>query len=65
MPDPITADQMWFFDSLITVRVSIAQGQDGIPDTYFLVTNPNGLVAALYRAFISILSNASASSLMW
>lgn len=37
-------------------------GQDGIPDNYFLVTNPLGLEAALDRAFISILSNASASS---
>jgi type IV pilus assembly protein PilY1 len=39
-----------------------AQGADGIPDNYFLVTNPLGLVSALDRAFISILSNASASS---
>jgi type IV pilus assembly protein PilY1 len=38
------------------------QGSDGIPDTYFLVSNPLGLVAALDRAFVSILSNASASS---
>jgi type IV pilus assembly protein PilY1 len=38
------------------------QGSDGIPDTYFLVTNPLGLVAALDRAFVAILSNASASS---
>jgi type IV pilus assembly protein PilY1 len=37
-------------------------GQDGIPDTYFLVTNPLGLEAALNRAFVIILSNASASS---
>jgi type IV pilus assembly protein PilY1 len=37
-------------------------GQDGIPDNYFLVTNPLGLEAALDRAFITILSNASASS---
>jgi type IV pilus assembly protein PilY1 len=37
-------------------------GQDGVPDTYFLVTNPLGLEAALDRAFITILSNASASS---
>ena len=37
-------------------------GQDGIPDTYFLVTNPLGLEAALNRAFIAILANASASS---
>jgi type IV pilus assembly protein PilY1 len=45
----------------------LANGQqapngDGNPDTYFLVTNPLGLVAALDRAFIAILSNASASS---
>ena len=37
-------------------------GQDGMPDNYFLVTNPLGLEAALDRAFITILSNASASS---
>ncbi|MCC7487849.1 MAG: hypothetical protein IT529_23005 [Burkholderiales bacterium] len=37
-------------------------GQDGVPDTYFLVNNPLGLVAALDRAFIAILSNSSASS---
>ena len=37
-------------------------GQDGVPDNYFLVTNPLGLEAALDRAFITILSNASASS---
>ncbi len=37
-------------------------GQDGIPDNYFLVTNPLGLEAALDRAFITILSNSSASS---
>jgi len=37
-------------------------GQDGTPDTYFLVSNPLGLESALDRAFISILSNASASS---
>ena len=39
-----------------------AAGQDGVPDNYFLVTNPLGLEAALDRAFITILSNASASS---
>src|SRR5262249_55238715 len=37
-------------------------GQDGVPDSYFLVTNPLGLEAALDRAFITILANASASS---
>jgi type IV pilus assembly protein PilY1 len=37
-------------------------GQDGVPDNYFLVSNPLGLEAALDRAFITILSNASASS---
>ncbi|MCC7484308.1 MAG: hypothetical protein IT529_04915 [Burkholderiales bacterium] len=37
-------------------------GQDGVPDNYFLVTNPLGLEAALDRAFITILANASASS---
>lgn len=37
-------------------------GQDSVPDTYFLVTNPLGLEAALDRAFITILSNATASS---
>jgi Tfp pilus tip-associated adhesin PilY1 len=39
-----------------------APNGDGNPDTYFLVTNPLGLVAALDRAFVAILSNASASS---
>jgi type IV pilus assembly protein PilY1 len=34
-------------------------GQDGVPDNYFLVTNPLGLEAALDRAFITILANAS------
>ena len=33
-----------------------------MPDNYFLVTNPLGLEAALDRAFVTILSNASASS---
>ncbi|MDH5535109.1 MAG: PilC/PilY family type IV pilus protein, partial [Betaproteobacteria bacterium] len=37
-------------------------GTDGVPDTYFLVSNPLGLESALDRAFISILANASASS---
>jgi type IV pilus assembly protein PilY1 len=37
-------------------------GQDGIPDNYFLVTNPLGLESALERAFIAILSNATAAS---
>jgi len=44
-----------------TLATGVA-GQDGIPDTYFLVTNPLGLEAALNRAFVIILSNASASS---
>ena len=39
-----------------------APNGDGNPDTYFLVINPLGLVAALNRAFVAILSNASASS---
>ena len=37
-------------------------GQDGIPDNYFLVTNPLGLEAALERAFQNILTNASLTS---
>lgn len=37
-------------------------GTDGVPDTFFLVTNPLGLESALNRAFIAILATASASS---
>ena len=37
-------------------------GYDGTPDNYFLVTNPNGLEAALDKAFIAILSTSSSSS---
>lgn len=35
---------------------------DGVPDNYFFVSNPTLLEAALERAFISILSTSSASS---
>jgi type IV pilus assembly protein PilY1 len=38
-------------------------GSDGIPDNYFLVTNPLGLEAALDRAFRNILANASLTSI--
>ncbi len=39
-----------------------ADGTDGLPDTYFPVTNPGALEAALDRAFISVLQVSSASS---
>ncbi len=35
---------------------------DGIPDTFFYVTNPNALESALDKAFVAILKNSSASS---
>jgi type IV pilus assembly protein PilY1 len=38
-------------------------GSDGIPDNYFLVTNPLGLETALDRAFRNILANASLTSI--
>ena len=37
---------------------------DGIPDSYFLVTNPLGLVAALTRAFNKAAENSSGSAVM-
>ena len=37
-------------------------GSDGIPDNYFLVTNPSGLETALDKAFVAILTTSSASS---
>ena len=37
-------------------------GEDGIPDNYFLVTNPIGLAAALERAFNNIVTDAQFSS---
>lgn len=37
-------------------------GQDGVPDNYFLVSNPLGLEAALNRAFVTILAQATAAS---
>jgi len=37
-------------------------GADGIPDNYFLVSNPLGLEAALDKAFVAILTTSSASS---
>ena len=39
-----------------------ATGADGTPDTFFYVTNPNALEAALDKAFVAILQNSSASS---
>lgn len=35
---------------------------DGIPDNYFLVSNPLGLESALDKAFVAILTTSSASS---
>ena len=37
-------------------------GQDGVPDTYFLVTNPLGLESSLDRAFQAIILSASLTS---
>ncbi|MES1999423.1 MAG: PilC/PilY family type IV pilus protein [Pseudomonadota bacterium] len=37
-------------------------GTDGIPDNYFLVSNPLGLEASLNKAFLAILATSSASS---
>ncbi len=37
-------------------------GADGVPDNFFLVTNPLGLETALNKAFLAILQTASASS---
>ncbi|MGZ8228166.1 MAG: pilus assembly protein [Burkholderiales bacterium] len=37
-------------------------GQDGIPDNYFLVSNPLGLEAALNQAFLNILKHATAAA---
>ncbi|MEI6597968.1 MAG: hypothetical protein WCL22_02895, partial [bacterium] len=39
-----------------------AAGSDGVPDNYFLVSNPLGLEAALDKAFVAILTTSSASS---
>ena len=39
-----------------------AAGSDGIPDNYFLVSNPLGLETALDKAFVAILTTSSASS---
>jgi type IV pilus assembly protein PilY1 len=39
-----------------------ALGSDGIPDNYFLVSNPLGLEAALDKLFISILQASAASA---
>jgi type IV pilus assembly protein PilY1 len=43
-------------------KIDGSDGADGIPDTYFPVTNPAALEAALDRAFIYILEVSSASS---
>ena len=37
-------------------------GQDGVPDNYFLVTNPIGLAAALERAFANIVTDSQFTS---
>jgi type IV pilus assembly protein PilY1 len=42
--------------------VSGATGSDGIPDNYFLVSNPLGLEQALDRTFTAILEKAAASA---
>lgn len=39
-----------------------AAGYDGIPDNYFLVSNPLGLETALDKLFLTILASASSSS---
>jgi type IV pilus assembly protein PilY1 len=43
-------------------RVDGSQGSDGLPDNYFLVSNPLGLESALNRVFQRILQTSSASS---
>lgn len=46
----------------VKINATGAAGSDGIPDNYFLVTNPLGLETALDKAFIAILVTSSASS---
>jgi type IV pilus assembly protein PilY1 len=43
-------------------KVDGTGGEDGLPDNYFLVSNPLGLEMALNRVFIRILQVSSASS---
>ncbi|MSQ50457.1 MAG: hypothetical protein EXR28_01080 [Betaproteobacteria bacterium] len=52
-------DQTTEFDSR---KLDGSDGPDGLPDNYFLVTNPSSLEAAMDRAFIYILQVSSASS---
>jgi type IV pilus assembly protein PilY1 len=52
-------DQVGEWDVL---RSDGSSGSDGLPDNYFLVTNPVALNAAINRTFIYILNVSSASS---
>jgi type IV pilus assembly protein PilY1 len=44
------------------LRTDGSPGADGIPDNYFLVSNPLGLENALNKVFLTILQTSSASS---
>ncbi len=44
------------------VNATGAPGSDGVPDNFFLVSNPLGLEAALEKLFTSILQRAAASA---
>ena len=52
-------DQAAEWDVLTSTGTS---GSDGVPDNYFLVTNPLGLEASLDKAFTLILTTSSSSS---
>lgn len=54
-----TIDSVPEWDSLKTDGTA---GSDGIPDNYFLVSNPLGLETALNSAFLKILKDSSASA---
>lgn len=45
-----------------TLKTDGTAGADGIPDNYFLVSNPLGLEVALNSAFLKILKDSSASA---
>jgi len=45
-----------------TVDANGVAGSDGVPDNFFLVTNPNNLENALDKAFVGMLGDSSASS---
>jgi type IV pilus assembly protein PilY1 len=65
MPSPVSNHNSLpdLTDEWDTKLTDGSPGSDGIPDNYFLVTNPLGLETALDRAFRNILANASLTSI--